>query len=263
MLKVNNLSVGYDSQIVIENLSFNIKKGSINTIIGPNGCGKSTLFKTISRSKKSISGEILIEGKNINKIALKDLSKMISVLPQSPKAPEDYTARDLVNYGRQPYLNWLGRFSKKDHEIVDWAIGETKLQNLEHRYVSTLSGGERQRTWISMALAQQTEFIMLDEPTTYLDISHQFELLELVKKLNQTMGITILMILHDLNQAARYSDYILAIAEGKKYIEGSPEEVITEKVLKDVFNMKVKIEHDKVNNCPYIIPISSIVEDFK
>ena len=168
--------------------------------------------------------------------------------------PDDFTTRDLVGYGRYPHLNWTGRLTKKDHEVIDWAIRETKLEKLQHRHVSTMSGGERQRAWIAMALAQQPEILLLDEPTTFLDICHQFELLELVKKLNKEMGITIVMVLHDLNQAARYSEKIIVVKDGKKYREGKPRDIISKQVLEDVFNIEVNVLEDKDNNCPYFIP---------
>ncbi len=254
MLKVKNLSLGYDDSVIVNDVSFDIPKNSITTIIGPNGCGKSTILKALSKNKKPINGDILFQDKSINNMETKQLAKKMSILPQSPKVPDDFTTRDLVGYGRYPHLNWTGRLTKKDHEVIDWAIRETKLEKLQHRHVSTMSGGERQRAWIAMALAQQPEILLLDEPTTFLDICHQFELLELVKKLNKEMGITIVMVLHDLNQAARYSEKIIVVKDGKKYREGKPRDIISKQVLEDVFNIEVNVLEDKDNNCPYFIP---------
>lgn len=256
MLEVKNLSLGYDESIIVKDVSFHISDKSITTIIGPNGCGKSTILKALSKSKKPIQGDIVFQNRNIQEIQTKQLARKMSILPQSPRVPDDFTTRDLVGYGRYPHLNWTGRLSKKDQEIIDWAIKETKLEKLQHRQVSTMSGGERQRAWIAMALAQQPEVLLLDEPTTFLDICHQFELLELIKKLNREMGITIVMVLHDLNQAARYSEKIIVVKDGEKYMEGIPRDVIKKQVLEEVFNIEVNILEDQDNECPYFIPIN-------
>src|SRR6056297_3371528 len=180
MLKINNLTMGYEGKRILDNISFEVEKNKVTTLIGPNGCGKSTILKALSRAKKPESGEILLESEDIYKVNEKTIAKIMSILPQSPKVPDDFSARDLVGYGRYPYMNWMGRLTKKDYDIIDWAIKETKIESLQHRMVSTMSGGERQRAWIAMALAQQPRILLLDEPTTYLDISHQFEVLELV-----------------------------------------------------------------------------------
>ncbi|SHK21177.1 iron complex transport system ATP-binding protein [Hathewaya proteolytica DSM 3090] len=257
MLRVDNLKLKYDEEIIVEDVSFNIEKNSITTIIGPNGCGKSTILKAISRTKKPSKGNIYLEDKNIREIDPKVISQKMAIVPQSPMVPEDFTVRDLIGYGRYPYLGWMGKLTKKDYEIIDWAIYETRLEQLQHRQISTMSGGERQRAWIAMALAQKPDILLLDEPTTYLDISHQFELLELVRKLNKKMNITIVMVLHDLNQAARYSDNIIVIKDHRKYLEGPPEKIITKDVLENVFNISVKVVYDEDNKCPFFIPVNS------
>lgn len=257
MLKINNLTLGYEGKRVLEDISFEVEKNKVTTLIGPNGCGKSTILKALSRSKKPVSGEIFLDMQNIYHIKEKKLAKIMSILPQSPKVPDDFSARDLVGYGRYPYMNWMGRLTRKDYDIIDWAIRETKIESLQHRQVSTMSGGERQRAWIAMALAQQPKLLLLDEPTTYLDICHQFEVLELINRLNKEMDITVVMVLHDLNQAARYSDKIIVVKDEKIYKEGRPEEIINEKLLEDVFNIKVKIFNDEDNKCPYFLPIKN------
>src|SRR6056297_125433 len=257
MLKISNLTMGYEGKRILKDISFDVEKNKITTLIGPNGCGKSTILKALSRAKKPQKGKIFLDSKNILRIDEKKLAKIMSILPQSPKAPDDFSARDLVGYGRYPHMNWLGRLTKKDYDIIDWAIKETKIESLQHRMVSTMSGGERQRAWIAMALAQQPRILLLDEPTTYLDISHQFEVLELVSRLNRDMNITVVMVLHDLNQAARYSDKIIVIKDEKIYKEGKPEEIINKKLLEEVFSIKVKIFEDEENNCPYFIPMKS------
>ncbi|MDW7669120.1 MAG: ABC transporter ATP-binding protein, partial [Bacillota bacterium] len=257
MLKINNMKVKYNNTTIIEDISFKIKENTITTLIGPNGCGKSTILKTITKSKKPLSGEIYLNNKNIYSIKEKDLAQLMTILPQSPKVPEDFTVRDLVEYGRFPHSSFMSRLSKRDHQIIDWAIESTKIENLQHRKIETLSGGERQRAWIAMALAQEPRLLLLDEPTTYLDICHQFEILELIKRLNREMGITVVMVLHDINQAARYSDKIIAIKNKKIYTEGEPRQIITEKLLEDVFNIRSKIYEDKDNNCPYFLPIKN------
>jgi iron complex transport system ATP-binding protein len=257
MLKINNLTMAYEGERILNNISFEVEKNKVTTLIGPNGCGKSTILKALSRGKKPESGEILLKSKNIHKVNEKTLAKIMSILPQSPKVPDDFSARDLVGYGRYPYMNWMGRLTKKDYDIIDWAIRETKIESLQHRQVSTMSGGERQRAWIAMALAQQPQLLLLDEPTTYLDICHQFEVLEIVRRLNKEMNITIVMVLHDLNQAARYSDKIIVIKDKKIYKEGKPHEIINKKLLEEVFNIKVKIFEDEENECPYFIPLKN------
>jgi len=257
MLKINNLTMGYEGKRILDNISFEVEKNKVTTLIGPNGCGKSTILKALSRAKKPESGEILLESEDIYKVNEKTIAKIMSILPQSPKVPDDFSARDLVGYGRYPYMNWMGRLTKKDYDIIDWAIKETKIESLQHRQVSTMSGGERQRAWIAMALAQQPQLLLLDEPTTYLDICHQFEVLELVERLNKEMDITVVMVLHDLNQAARYSDKIIVVKDEKIYKEGKPEEIINKKLLEEVFDIRVKIFKDEDNDCPYFLPIKN------
>ncbi|NSW91378.1 MAG: ABC transporter ATP-binding protein [Firmicutes bacterium] len=256
MLKAETLFIGYGNNLIIEGLGLEIKKGDMVTIIGINGSGKSTLLKTLSRNLRPLKGVVYLDGKCIFKQDTRAVARKLAMLPQSPRIPEDFTVRDLVSYGRQPYLGLTGRFKPKDFEIIDWAISATHIDCLQHRLVSTLSGGERQRAWLALALAQQPEVLLLDEPTTFLDIGCQFEVLELIKSLNAQLGITIVMVLHDINQAARYSRSIIALKDGRVYKTGRPEEIVTEKVLEEVFNVKVKVFSDPDNHCPYFIPVS-------
>lgn len=260
MLKAEGLTIGYGNSYVINHIGLTIKKGDFITIIGVNGCGKSTLLKSLSRNLRPADGVVYLEGKSIFKQDTKAVARKLAVLPQAPKVPEDFTVRDLVSYGRQPYLGISGRLKKEDYEIVEWAISATRVHYLQHRFVSTLSGGERQRAWLALALAQQPEILLLDEPTTFLDIGCQFEVLELVKGLNARLGITIVMVLHDINQAARYSKKIAALKDGKIHKMGSPDEIVTEKLLEEVFNVRVRVYKDIDNHCPYYIPLGGNFE---
>ena len=253
MLESKNLILGYEHHTVINNLSFSIEPHTITTIIGPNGCGKSTLLKALSKNKKVNSGDIFIQGKSIGTYSNKRLAKKLAILPQSPVVPDDFLVRVLVSYGRNPYINWMGKLKEEDYRIIDWAIEETGIKHLEGRKVCTLSGGERQSAWIAMALAQQPEILLLDEPTTYLDIAHQYEVLELIKKINLEMGITVVMVLHDINQASRYSDHIIAIKDGQKIVEGTPREVITTQTLKNIFGVEAIIYEEAHHQYPYFI----------
>lgn len=253
-LEAKNIDVCYGKNLIIDNANLKIESGDIVTIIGPNGSGKSTLVKALSRFLKITSGEIKLYDKDIFKVNTKIIAKEMAILPQVRNVNMDVTVKNLVSYGRQPHLKFGKRFSVVDEEITQWAMEKTKITNLKDRYVSTLSGGERQRAWISMALAQKPKILILDEPTTFLDISYQLEVLETVKNLNKTLGLTVVMVLHDLNQAIRYSDYIYVLKEGKICNFGKPKEVMTLDLIKNVFSIDANIYEDEVNNCPYIIP---------
>ena len=252
MLESRGLTLKYEQHIVVKDFSFAVQPHTITTIIGPNGCGKSTLLKALSKNKKIASGEVLIEDQSITTYSHKALAKKLAILPQSPLVPDDFSVRDLVSYGRNPYLDWMGRLKEEDYRITDWAIRETGIAHLQHRKMSTMSGGERQSAWIAMALTQQPELLLLDEPTTYLDIAHQHEVLKLIQKINGEMGITVIMVLHDINQASRYSDHIIIMKEGKKMVEGTPKEVITQETFRDIFSIDVTI-YNKEHSYPYFI----------
>ncbi|MBD8027736.1 ABC transporter ATP-binding protein [Ureibacillus sp. Re31] len=249
-LQVEDIRVGYDEQTIVHDISMAIPDGKITTIIGANGCGKSTLLKAITRIINHESGQVVLDGKNIRKMKTKELATQLAILPQSPESAQGLLVEELVSYGRFPYQKGFGNLSAKDKEMIDWALEVTGTKDFRHKAVDALSGGQRQRVWIAMALAQETDIIFLDEPTTYLDMAHQLEVLELLHMLNVQEGRTIVMVLHDLNQAARFSDYILALSHGHLIRAGEPEEVITTEVLKEVFNIDAVIGKDPRTNKP-------------
>ena len=252
-LEVESIRVGYDDKTIVHDLSLQIPDGKITTIIGSNGCGKSTLLKAITRILKHESGQVILDGQNISKMKTKELAKELAILPQSPESAHGLTVEELVSYGRLPYQKGFGNLSQKDKEVIDWALQVTKTEDFRLQSVDALSGGQRQRVWIAMSLAQETDIIFLDEPTTYLDMAHQLEVLELLYKLNEEQGRTIVMVLHDLNQAARFSDYIVALSQGKLVKFGTAEEVMVPEVLKKVFNIDAVIGKDPRTNKPMCI----------
>ncbi|HHG8193393.1 ferric enterobactin transport ATP-binding protein FepC [Streptococcus pneumoniae] len=251
----NNLTCGYDEKIILENINIKIPEEKISVIIGSNGCGKSTLIKTLSRLIKPLEGEVLLDNKSINSYKEKDLAKHIAILPQSPIIPESITVADLVSRGRFPYRKPFKSLGKDDLEIINRSMVKANVEDLANNLVEELSGGQRQRVWIALALAQDTSILFLDEPTTYLDISYQIELLDLLTDLNQKYKTTICMILHDINLTARYADYLFAIKEGKLVAEGKPEDILNDKLVKDIFNLEAKIIRDPISNSPLMIPI--------
>ncbi|MFF2753271.1 ABC transporter ATP-binding protein [Psychrobacillus sp. NPDC058041] len=252
-LYTDDLSIGYGDRLIVKELSVEIPDQKITTIIGPNGCGKSTLLKAITRIISHQSGSVLLDGKNVAKENTKQLAKKMAILPQTPESASGLTVGELVSYGRFPYQTGFGRLTKKDFEVIEWALQVTGTSEFKYSPVDSLSGGQRQRVWIAMALAQETEIIFLDEPTTYLDMAHQLEVLELLQKLNQEEKRTIVMVLHDLNQAARFADYIIALKAGQIVKAGNCNEVITHEVLLDVFNINAEIGVDPRTNKPMCI----------
>lgn len=249
-LYTDALSVSYGEQFIVKNLSVEIPDKKITAIIGSNGCGKSTLLKAITRIISYQSGAIVLDGKSISKENTKTLAKKMAILPQTPESASGLTVGELVSYGRFPYQQGFGRLTKKDYEVIDWALEVTGTKDFKYRPVDTMSGGQRQRVWIAMALAQETEMIFLDEPTTYLDIAHQLEVLELLQKLNAEQERTIIMVLHDINQAARFADYMIALKDGEIVRAGDCEEVIQRDVLKTVFHIDAEIGRDPRSNKP-------------
>ncbi len=253
-LKSNHVFAGYDKKIIINGIDIIIPNNKISVIIGANACGKSTLLKTLARLIQPSSGEILLDGKKISEIPPKQLAQILGLLPQSPVVPEGITVADLVGRGRFPYQSFLKGLGKKDYEAVEEALGIMGITDLANRCVDELSGGQRQRVWIAMALAQQTDILLLDEPTTYLDITYQVEILDLLTDLNRKRGTTIVMVLHDINLSARYADYIFALQKGKLISEGTPSEIITEALIKQVFDLDCSVIKDPVSGSPFIVP---------
>ena len=240
-ITARQLEISYGETLVVSDLDIHIRKGEITTIIGPNGSGKSTVLKALTRLLKYRSGVVEILERDLKDYDTKELARLIGVLPQKHTAPPDFTVRDLVGYGRMPHQKWYERNSREDDAIVDWALEVTGTSHLAKKSIRACSGGEQQRVWIAMVLAQQPEILFLDEPTTYLDISHQQETMRLVKRLKRESGIDIVMVLHDLSHALEVSDYIVVIKDGKKYSEGTPLEVITPKMLREVYHVECQV----------------------
>lgn len=249
-ITTKNLDVAYDEALIVKSLDMKIPHGKITSIIGPNGCGKSTVLKAIGRILKPQNGLVYLCGDDIRKLSTKEVAKKMAILPQTPTAPSGLTVGELVAYGRFPHQSGFGKLTPEDKKIIQWALSVTKLTEFENREVDTLSGGQRQRVWIAMALAQQTDMILLDEPTTYLDLAHQLEVLELLYDLNRRQGCTIAMVLHDLNLAARFSDYMIAIRDGSIIKHGTSKEVMTPQVLKDAFSIDAQIVYEQRSGRP-------------
>lgn len=258
MISCKNLKVGYEEKIIIENLSLNIKKGEVVSIIGPNGCGKSTLLKSLSRMIKPVSGDIYIQSENIKSLKNKAISQKVCLLSQHNDAPGDLTVEELVYFGRIPHKKWYESKSKSDEELVNWSIENTGLTRYKNTPISSLSGGERQRAYIAQALCQKPDVLLLDEPTTYLDISYQLELMELVREINERLNITIVMVLHELNQASKYSDRLIIMKSGEIVSDGCPKEIINKEIIKKVYNIDCDIDNDPISNKPRIHPIQTI-----
>lgn len=253
MLRGENISFTYNKdKAFIENLNISIPKGKITTILGPNGSGKSTLLSILSTYNKPSKGNVYIENKNLKELKRKEIARLIATVHQHNESPSDLDVETLVSYGRVPHNKYC-KNKDENEQIIDWAINSTNLNEIKNSKVMSLSGGQRQRAFIAMALAQKTEILLLDEPTTYLDIYHQIEVLELVKKLNEEHGITIVMVLHDINQAIKYSDNIIVMKDGKIITQGSPKNVINEKTIKTVYNVEgliCNVDEDEI----YFVP---------
>ena len=250
----NNITAGYDKTIIVDGVSVAIPQGKISVIVGANACGKSTLLKTFARLLTPKAGSIVLDGREIRSLPSKQLARILGLLPQSPIVPEGITVSDLVARGRFPHQTFLKGMGKKDYEAVESALSTMGITELANRSVDELSGGQRQRVWIAMTLAQETDILLLDEPTTYLDITHQVEILDLLTDLNRSRGSTILMVLHDINLSARYADHIFAMRKGQLIAQGAPSEVITEELIKDVFDLDCMVIRDPVSNTPFIVP---------
>ncbi|MBZ5750097.1 MULTISPECIES: ABC transporter ATP-binding protein [Metabacillus] len=254
-LSAEHLSLSYGSTRILDNITLKVPEGKISVIIGSNGCGKSTILRSLARLLMPQEGVVYLDGKVIHQQSSKEIAKKLAILPQGPEAPEDITVKDLCYYGRHPHKGLFSRQTPEDEAIVNRALSATKMTDFVDRTLDELSGGQRQRAWISMALAQDTDLLLLDEPTTYLDLAHQIEILELLRDLNRTHGRTIVMVLHDLNQAAQYADHLISIVKGKIYQEGPPEIVFTKNMIKEVFGLECCIIENPVDQTPLCIPI--------
>lgn len=257
-IKTKDLNISYGNLDIVKDLNLEIPKGKITTIIGANGCGKSTILKTIARILQPKSGDIFINDKNIKDQSSKELAKTMAVLPQSPQAPSGLTVEELISYGRFPHQKGFGKMKKEDKDIVSWALEATGISEFRNRKIEALSGGQRQRAWIAMALAQQTDILVLDEPTTYLDLAHQLEVLNLLEELNKKQGTTIVMVIHELNNAARFADHMIGVKKGKIACQGSAYEVMTKENLKELFNIDAEIVSDPRTNKPVCITYDMI-----
>lgn len=255
-LETRHLSLGYEGKPVITNLDLGIPAERITALVGPNGCGKSTLLRGLGRLLKPTAGAVYLDGAAIARQNTQAIAQQLGILPQGPVAPEGLTVRDLVAMGRYPYQRWWQQWSNQDERMTQGALLMTRLHELALRPVDTLSGGQRQRAWIAMTLAQDTQILLLDEPTTFLDLAHQVEVLELLWELNRDQGRTVVMVLHDLNQACRYADHVVMLREGVVFAQGEPTEVMTEDLVQQVFNLECRIVADPVAGTPMCIPLS-------
>jgi iron complex transport system ATP-binding protein len=255
VLNAKDLTLQYEQRRVVEELSTEIPEGKLTMIVGANACGKSTLLRGLSRLLKPAGGAVTLDGKNIHSRPARELARTLGLLPQHPSAPDGITVRDLVGRGRYPHQGFFRSWSSDDELAVQRALEATATVELAERNVDELSGGQRQRVWIAMALAQETEVLLLDEPTTYLDLAHQVEVLDLVTDLNRRRGTTVAIVLHDLNLAARYADHVIAMKAGAIVAEGPANDVVTEQLVFDVFGLDSRVVPDPVSGTPLIIPI--------
>ncbi|MFF2022893.1 ABC transporter ATP-binding protein [Streptomyces sp. NPDC058171] len=253
-MRARELTLAYDDRTVVHELDLAIPDGKVTVIVGPNACGKSTTLRALGRLLKPSGGSVLLDGTALAQLPTKRIAQQIGLLPQTPVAPEAITVADLVGRGRQPHQRWWQQWSEADERAVREAMERTDVAALAERAVDELSGGQRQRVWIAMALAQDTELLLLDEPTTYLDISHQVEVLDLVRQLNHERGRTVVVVLHDLNQAARYADHLVAMKAGRVVAEGAPAEVVTEELVREVFGLDCTVVPDPVTGSPLVVP---------
>lgn len=254
-LITDKIRAGYDTKIIIDGMDVEIPSNKISVILGANGCGKSTLLKAFSRLVKPDDGRILLDGKEISSYPSKPLARLMGLLPQAPVIPEGITVFDLVSRGRYPHRSMLQRLSQRDINAIEEAMDIMGVSELANRNIDELSGGQRQRVWISLALAQQTDILLLDEPTTFLDIAYQVEILDRLTELNNRRGTTIVMVLHDINLAARYADYLFAMENGKLIAHGNPAAIITPSLVRKVFHVDCAVITDPIFNSPIIISI--------
>ncbi|MDF2645391.1 MAG: fecE [Paenibacillus sp.] len=253
-LYTKGLDIAYADRLIVENLNLSIPEGKVTALVGANGSGKSTILKAIARIMRPNGGTVFLDGKSIHSQSTKEVAKQLAILPQNPIAPDGLTVSELISYGRFPHQKGFGSLTKEDKEIIHWAIQVTGMDSFYDRPVDQLSGGQRQRAWIAMALAQGTEMLFLDEPTTFLDMAHQLEVLKLLQQLNAVQGRTIVMVVHDLNHATRFAQHMVAIKQGSVVSEGAPEDVITQEVLREVFGIEADIIPDPRTGVPLCLP---------
>jgi len=252
---VENLTLAYDADVpVVDGLTLEVPSGQLTAVVGPNGSGKSTLLRGMSRLLAPQSGRVLLDGKDIHQLPARELARKLGVLPQGPVTPEGITAAELVSRGRHPHRGLFGRLTSDDDAAINDALRAVELTELRDRPVDQLSGGQRQRVWIAMVLAQGTQHLLLDEPTTFLDLAHQVEVLDLLTDLNRDRGTTIAMVLHDMNLAARYADHLFAMRDGRIVASGPPSEVMTSELIRDVFDLDALVVPDPVSGTPIVLP---------
>lgn len=256
-LGADGVTLGYGDRVIVEGLSLDVTPGVITTVIGPNGCGKSTLLRSLGRLLRPRTGQVLLDGKAISTMKTKDVARVVGMLPQSPVAPEGLTVADLVARGRHPHQSWFLQWSATDEAEVTTALEQTGIADLADRTLDELSGGQRQRAWISMALAQGTDILLLDEPTTFLDLAHSVEVLDLVDRLHADLGRTVVMVLHDLNLAIRYSDQLVVMRAGRIVATGALTDVVSVDLLREVFDLDAAVLEDPVSGRPMVVPIGT------
>jgi iron complex transport system ATP-binding protein len=253
-LAARGLTLAYEDRVVVDALDLEIPDGRVTVIVGPNACGKSTLLRALGRLLRPRHGSVLLDGAELARVPTRQIARTLGLLPQSPVPPEGITVADLVSRGRQPHQKWWQQWSESDERLVAEAMERTATSDLADRLVDELSGGQRQRAWIAMALAQDTDLLLLDEPTTFLDIAHQVEVLDLLRRLNRERGRTVVAVLHDLNQAARYADHLIAMKSGRIVAEGAPGEVVTAELVREVFGLASVVVPDPVTGSPLVVP---------
>ena len=254
-LRAEGLRLAYDDRVVVPDLSLLVPPGRISVIVGANACGKSTLLRALARLLTPRAGSVLLDGRSVHSLPTRSVARQLGILPQAPVAPEGLTVIDLVTRGRSPHQTWWRQWSAADEAAVTAALRATELVDLADRPVDELSGGQRQRAWIAMAIAQETPVLLLDEPTTFLDLAHQIDVLDLVVDLNRREDRTVVMVLHDLNQACRYADHVIAMKAGEIVTQGPPAEVITPANVEDVFDLRCQVTTDPVSGTPLVVPI--------
>ena len=255
-LAARSVTLGYEARTICRDLTLAIPPGSFTVVVGPNACGKTTLLRAMARLLVPTQGQVVLDGQDINRLKTRDVARRLGLLPQTSSAPDGLSVAELVARGRYPHQSFLRQWSAADEEAVRSAIAATSLADLSDRPVDTLSGGQRQRAWVAMALAQETPILLLDEPTTFLDIAHQIDLMDLLERLNHE-GRTIVAVLHDLNQAARYASHLVAMKDGKVIAEGPPADVVTREMVKTIFDIACVVMDDPVTGLPMVVPARS------